>query len=99
MPRSANFVEQLTDRQGKPWAKAAKSAVVPPKPILNAANVPIIGGHQVHALQSPPEGWQALSLLERCRERGGRQRACGAAARTVSGRDQKFAEIGVAAVD
>jgi hypothetical protein len=45
-----------------------KSAVVPTKSILTAANMPIIGGHHVLALQSPPEGWQATSLLERCRE-------------------------------
>src|SRR4029077_3279413 len=37
-----------------------KSAVVPTKSILKAANVPIIGGHHVLALQSSPEGWQAL---------------------------------------
>jgi hypothetical protein len=47
------------------WAKPRKSAVVPTKPILTAANVPIIGGHHVLALQSSPEGWQATSLLER----------------------------------
>jgi hypothetical protein len=44
-----------------------KSAVVPTKSILTAANMPIIGGHHVLALQSPPQGWQATSLLERCR--------------------------------
>jgi hypothetical protein len=43
-----------------------KSAVVPTKSILTAANVPIIGGHHVLALQGSPEGWQATSLLERC---------------------------------
>src|SRR5580700_6672034 len=64
-----------------------------------AANVLIIGGHHVLALQSPPEGWQATSLLERCREHACRRRAHGAAARAVSGRDQRFAGIGLAAVD
>jgi hypothetical protein len=43
--------------------------------------MPIIGGHHVLALQSPPEGWQATSLLERCREHPRRRRARGAAAR------------------
>jgi hypothetical protein len=64
-----------------------------------AANVPIIGGHHVLALQSPPEGWQATSLLERCRKHPRRRRAYGAAARAVSGRDQRFAGIGLTAVD
>src|SRR5580704_17161517 len=64
-----------------------------------AANVLIIGGHHVLALQSPPEGWQATSLLERCRKHPRRRRAHGAAARAVSGRDQRFAGIGLAAVD
>src|SRR5258707_13657714 len=41
--------------------------------ILRAANVPIIGGHHVLALQSSPEGWQATPLLERCREHAGRR--------------------------
>src|SRR5262249_62263627 len=50
-------------------------------------------------LQSPPEGWQTTSLLECCREYAGRRRARGAAARAVSGRDQRFAGSGVAAVD
>src|SRR4029077_7886089 len=76
-----------------------KSAVVPTKSILMAGNVLIIGGHHVLALQSPPEGWQATSLLERCREHACRRRAHGAAARAVSGRDQRFAGIGLAAVD
>jgi hypothetical protein len=40
------------------------------KSILTAANVPLIGGHHVLALQSSPEGWQATPLLERCREHG-----------------------------
>jgi hypothetical protein len=53
---------------------------VPTKSILTAANMPIIGGHHVLALQSPPEGWQATSLLERCRKNTRRQRARGAAA-------------------
>src|SRR5262252_4317327 len=79
--------------------KRGKWAVVPTKSILIAANVPIIGGHHVLALQSSPEGWQTTPLLERCREHAGRRRACGAAARAVSGRDQRFAGIGVAAVD
>src|SRR5437868_13835246 len=47
--------------------------------------MPIIGGHHVLALQSPPEGWQATSLLERCREHTRRRWARGAAARAVSG--------------
>jgi hypothetical protein len=38
-----------------------KSAVVPIKFILGAANMPIISGHHVLALQSSPEGWQAPS--------------------------------------
>src|SRR5260370_11787126 len=67
--------------------------------ILKTANVPIIGGHHVLALQSSPEGWQATSLLERCREHAGRWGARGAAARAVPGRDQRHAGIGVAAVD
>src|SRR5205814_2675701 len=62
-----------------------KSAVVPTKSILTAANMPIIGGHHVLALQGPPEGWQATSLLERCREHTRRRRARGAAARALSG--------------
>src|SRR5262249_32276684 len=62
-----------------------KSAVVLTKSILTAANMPIIGGHHVLALQSPPEGWQATSLLERCREHTRGRRARGAAARAVSG--------------
>jgi hypothetical protein len=45
---------------------------VPTKSILKAANMPIIGGHHVLALQSSPEGWQATPLLERCREHAGR---------------------------
>src|SRR5207248_11240719 len=60
-------------------------ALVPTKSILTAANMPIIGGHHVLALQSPPEGWQATSLLERCREHTHRRRARGAAARALSG--------------
>jgi len=66
--RSTIFAEQVIDRQGLRGAKRGKSAVVPTKSILAAANVPIIGGHHVLALQGPPEGWQATSLLERCRE-------------------------------
>src|SRR6059058_4927944 len=79
--------------------KRRKSAVVPTKSILSAANVPIIGGHHVLALQSSPEGWQATSLLERCREYADRQGARGAAACTVPGRDQRHAGVGVAALD
>src|SRR5271156_157512 len=79
--------------------KRRKSAVVPTKSILRAANVPIIGGHHVLALQSSPEGWQATPLLERCREHADRPGARGAAARAVSGRDQRHAGVGVAAVD
>src|SRR3954463_13413399 len=60
--------------------KRRKSAVVPTKSILTAANMPIIGGHHVLALQSSPEGWQATPLLERCREHPGRRGARGAAA-------------------
>jgi hypothetical protein len=65
-----------------------KSAVVPTKSILRAANVPIIGGHHVLALQGSPEGWQATPLLECCREHADRPGASGAAARAVPGRDQ-----------
>jgi len=65
------------DRRGP---KHRKSAVVPTKSILNAANMAIIGGHHVLALQGSPEGWQATSLLERCREHAGRRRTRGAAA-------------------
>src|SRR5438874_4164685 len=67
--------------KGRSRRKRRKSAVVPTKSILSAANVPIIGGHHVLALQSSPEGWQATSLLERCREHADRQGARGAAAR------------------
>src|SRR5438105_2643839 len=38
-----------------------KSALVPTKSILSAANVPIIGGHHVPALQSSPEAWSGGS--------------------------------------
>src|SRR2546430_2319775 len=82
-----------------PRRKQRESAVVPTKSILRAANVPIIGGHHVLALQSPPEGWQATSLLERCREHAGRRGARGAATRAVPGRNQRHAGISVAAVD
>ena len=71
--------------KGRCGPEHQKSAVVPTKSILTAANVPIIGGHHVLALQSSPEGWQATPLLERCREHAGRRRARGAAARAVSG--------------
>src|SRR6201984_3924322 len=90
--------KSLNDKEGG-GPKRRKSAVVPTKSILSAANVPIIGGHHVLALQSSPEGWQTTSLLERCREHAGRRRARGAATRAVSGRDQRFAGIGVAAID
>src|SRR5437764_1345503 len=85
--------------KGERAPKQRKSAVVPTKSILTAANVPIIGGHHVLALQSSPEGWQAPPLLERCREHAGRPGTRGAAARSVSGRDQRHAGVGVAAVD
>src|SRR5580704_18420270 len=62
--------------------------------ILKAANVPIIGGHHVLALQGSPEGWQATPLLERCGEHAGRQGARGVAARALSGRDQRIDEDG-----
>src|SRR5256885_15513515 len=45
------------------------------------------------------KGWQATPLLECCREHTGRPGARGAAARVVSGRDQRYAGVGVAAVD
>src|SRR5438477_8988465 len=61
--------------------------------------MPIIGGHHVLALQGSPEGWQATPLLERCREHAGCPGTRGAAARAVSGRDQRYAGIGVAALD
>jgi hypothetical protein len=73
--RLAILTEQVIDRQGRLWAKSRKSAVVPTKSILTAANMPIIGGHHVLALQGPPEGWQATSLLERCREHTRRRQA------------------------
>src|SRR2546423_14321058 len=79
--------------------KRRKSAVVPTKSILTVANVPIIGGHHVLALQSSPEGWQATPLLECCREYAGRPGARGAAARAVPGRDQRHAGVGVATLD
>src|SRR3984893_11618377 len=66
-------------------SKLRKSAVVPTKSILKAANVPIIGGHHVPGLHGSPEGWQATSLLERCREHADRQGARGAAACTLPG--------------
>src|SRR5204863_2791875 len=90
-------IKRLIGKEGR-GRNPRKSAVVPTKSILTAANMPIIGGHHVLALQSPPEGWQATSLLERCREHTRRRRARGAAARAVSGRDQRHAGAGVAAV-
>src|SRR5204863_569322 len=71
--------KSLSDK-GCRGLKRRKSAVVPTKSILKAANMPIIGGHHVLALQGSPEGWQATSLLERCREHADRQGARGAAA-------------------
>src|SRR3954466_5992117 len=82
-----------------PRLKRRKSAVVPTKSILRAANVLIIGGHHVLALQSSPEGWQATPLLERCREHADCPGARSGAARAVSGRDQRHPGVGVAAVD
>src|SRR5437763_4372302 len=55
--------------------KRRKSAVVPTKSILKAANVPIIGGHHVLALQGSPEGWQTTSywsVVENTRTARGR---------------------------
>src|SRR6201993_3293257 len=72
-------------------------ALVPTKSILTGANMPIIGGHHVLALQSPPEGWQATSLLERCRERAGGRRARGGSGTSCIW--ARFAGIGMAAVD
>src|SRR6201989_1039216 len=97
-------IAQLSDGKcvtckGRGGPKREKSAVVPTKSILKAANVPIIGGHHVPALQGSPEGWQATSLLERCREHADRQGARGAAACAVPGRDQRHAGVGVAALD
>src|SRR5205823_13106779 len=71
--------------KGRGEQKRRKSAVVPTKSILKAANVPIIGSHHVPALQGSPERWQATSLLERCREYAGRPGARGTAARAVPG--------------
>src|SRR6201997_1605609 len=85
--------------KGRRGLGGGKSAVVPTKSILTAANVPIIGGHHVLALQGSPEGWQTTSLLERCREHADRQGARGAAACTVPGRNQRHAGVGVAALD
>src|SRR5690348_9994821 len=90
--------KSLSDK-GCRGLKRRKSAVVPTKSILKAANVPIIGGHHVLALQGSPEGWQTTSLLERCREHADRQGARGAAACTIPGRDQRHAGVGVAALD
>jgi len=39
---------------------ARKSAVVPTKSILTAANMPIIAGHHVLALQSPPLRFRSI---------------------------------------
>src|ERR1700751_6217171 len=84
--------------KGRRGLGSRKSGVVPTKSILTAANVPIIGGHHVLALQNSPEGWQATPLLECCREHAGRRRARGAAGRAVPGGDQRHPGIGVAAV-
>src|SRR5207302_8660524 len=70
--RFAIFAGQVIELQGCCGPRGRKSAVVPTKSILKAANVPIIGGHHVLALQSSPEGWQTTPLLERCREHAGR---------------------------
>jgi hypothetical protein len=51
--------------ESKLWLDINRPIQVPTKSIRNAANVPIIGGHHVPALQGSPEGWQATSLLER----------------------------------
>src|SRR5262249_21892829 len=88
----------LIGREGR-GPNPRKSAVVPTKSILTAANMPIIGGHHVLALQGPPEGWQATSLLERCPRIHGRWRARGAAARALSGLDQRHSGIGLAAIN
>src|SRR6201982_3729838 len=82
-----------------PTPGRSPGALVPTKSILTAANVPIIGGHHVVALQGSPEGWQATPLLECCREHAGRRRARGAAAPAAPGGDQRQPGIGVAAVD
>src|SRR5207302_10435463 len=76
-----------------------KSSVVTIKPMYRTAKLTIIAGHHVLALQITPEGWQATPLLERCREHAGCPWARGAAARAVSGRDQRHPGVGVAAVD
>src|SRR5271156_3020398 len=65
--------------------KRRKSAVVPTKSILTAANVPIIGGHHVLALQSSREDGKQhryWSVVENTRVARG---ARGAAARAVPG--------------
>jgi hypothetical protein len=63
--------------KGRDGPKRRKSAVVPTKSIFTVANVPIIGGHHILALQSSPEGWQATPLLECCREHADRPGASG----------------------
>jgi len=79
--------------------KRRKSAVVPTKSILSAANVPIIGGHHgscAAKFAGRMESNTATGALSRTRGSPG---ARGAAARAVPGRDQRHAGIGVAAVD
>ena len=93
------FARQFIDEQGPPRARRAKLLVVPTKAILRASNMQIIRGHHVPTLQRSLEGWQAASLLERCREHAGYGRARGAAARAVLGRDQRYARVGLAAID
>jgi hypothetical protein len=53
----------VIEKQGAP---GVEKAVVPTMAILRAADVPIIGGHHVLALESSPEGWQTAPLLEHC---------------------------------
>src|SRR5438132_14374899 len=77
-PAAAEFLRsKVLTRKGRGGRKRRKSAVVPTKSILLAADVPIIGGHHVLAFQDSPEGWQRASLLERCREHAGQRRARG----------------------
>src|SRR5438046_169362 len=59
----------------------------------------IIRGHHVLALQRPLEGWQATSLLKRCREYAGCRWPRRAVARAVPARDQRHSGVGAAAVD
>ena len=84
--------------KGRGGEKRQKAAVVPTNSILKAANVPIIGGHHVFALQSSPEERQATRYWSIVENRGS-PGARGAAARAVSGRDQRRPGTGVAQVD